>query len=173
MPLTSMQILVDLVVQYLYDENGALVIPTSVASPTARAKVSSGFSGLSEPTRRKLFANFHATHTIPVEDTSRRGAGSADHQQAQQHALPLDAGEKVLEFERACRMGEEPDGIASHVVTRQRLQGYIHDEWGVACSLQRVTALCKEWGLVMGEYKRAADAAKLAVLRQKKRQVSS
>jgi hypothetical protein len=55
-------------------------------------------------------------------------------------------------------MGEEPDGIASHVVTRQRLQGYIHDEWGVACSLQRVTALCKEWGLVMGEYNRCRGA---------------
>lgn len=109
-------------------------------------------SGLSEKTLSARVAEFVATRVIPLEDTSKRGAGSAAHSLHPAHA------EATLRPCVTAYIGEELQLTTPPRITLLSVQAHISATLGEFVGRERLGRLLREWGYTFGELKRRRAA---------------
>ena len=156
-PVTAMQAAVAISGFLMYDDNGALLVPSTARSLTARALAASSLIGRSNKATLRLWRNFEEQGRIIIEQPGTRGPRRPN--EAQLLALePL----VIKHVEGELRIKDVPSWV-----TRRSLIAFISETTGIKVGLNTVSRLIKAWGLEYSRLRRppAAVTAKRVLQR--------
>jgi hypothetical protein len=124
---------------FAYDNDGKIVLPPEALDEDARLRAAASFSGLDLRTVKKVVGHFRAHREVVLEDTSQRGAGSANYHGPYTLAPGLEA--TLTAFLEDCRTSSVPE-----IVTMRRVRQFLLDHGVPAVSNRRAGALVAKLG---------------------------